>query len=82
MINDDFVYDNEEESEMGQLHAIHLNLNAIAAVRQRLAVGPSKGVCKDCGDPIPLARQKAAPGVQRCILCQTDFEKTAVRAGL
>ena len=35
-LNDDFVYNNEEEAEMGQLHAIHNNMNAIANVRRTL----------------------------------------------
>ena len=35
-LNDDFVYNNEEEAEMGQLHAIHNNMNAIANVRRAL----------------------------------------------
>ncbi|WP_065978203.1 TraR/DksA C4-type zinc finger protein [Pseudoalteromonas lipolytica] len=26
--------------------------------------------CIECGDPIPKARQKALPGVQRCVPCQ------------
>jgi hypothetical protein len=45
-LNDDFVYNNEEEAEMGQLHAIHNNMNAIANVRRQLeqqAAQPSPG---------------------------------------
>jgi len=40
-LNDDFVYNNEEEAEMGQLHAIHNNMNAIANVRRIRTAGQS-----------------------------------------
>ena len=80
MINDadDFVYDNEEEAEMGQLHAIHLNMNAVAEVRRKLekqAQEPSLSECEECGEDIPVARQLAIPGVKLCILCKEAQEK-------
>ena len=34
---DDFQYNNEEEAEMGQSHALHLNMNASSEVRKKLA---------------------------------------------
>ena len=46
---------------------------AIAAVRGRTG-GVSSGTCKNCGEPIPLARQLAICGVQRCIDCQIRHE--------
>lgn len=73
----DWQYDNEEESEMGQLHAIHNNLNAIANVRRALekqAMIKSAEVCQECGEDIPVARQLAVPGVQYCVHCQEMFE--------
>ncbi len=30
--------------------------------------------CIDCEEEIPLKRQIAVPGVQRCIDCQKDYE--------
>ena len=60
-LNDDFVYNNEEEAEMGQLHAIHNNMNAIANVRRQLeeqASHPSLTHCEECGDEIPKKRQE------------------------
>lgn len=78
MLTDDFVYNNEEESEMGQLHAIHNNLNHIAKVTQLLeaqALRPTLSHCIDCGDDIPVARQEAVPGVQHCVICQTINER-------
>ena len=75
---DDFVYNNEEESEMAQLHSIHLHMNAVAGARRRLAEQarrPSLSKCEDCSEDIPLARQQAMPGVIRCIFCQEVHEK-------
>jgi phage/conjugal plasmid C-4 type zinc finger TraR family protein len=66
---------NFEESEMGQLHAIHLSENAIARVRAGLSRVPSLSHCIDCGEEIPEARRKASAGVCRCMLCQEDFER-------
>ncbi|MBW2607716.1 MAG: TraR/DksA C4-type zinc finger protein [Deltaproteobacteria bacterium] len=30
--------------------------------------------CIDCGEDIPAARRKAAPGCERCIYCQEVYE--------
>jgi len=75
---DDFVYNNEEEAEMAQLHSIHLHMNAIADIRQKLSKqtqSPSLTECQDCGEDIPLARQQAMLGVRRCIFCQEVHER-------
>ena len=65
---------NFEESEMGQLHAIHLSENAVAKVRAGLSRVPSLSHCIDCGEEIPEARRKAIAGVCRCIHCQFESE--------
>ena len=77
-LNDDWQYNNEEEAEMGQLHAIHNNLNAVAGVRRKLleqAARPSAEECEECGDEIPEARRQAVPGVQLCVFCQEKLER-------
>ena len=74
-IDDDFQYNNEEEAEMGQLHAIHLNMNAIAEVRRKLGSGPSLEECEDCGEEIPEPRRLAVQGCRKCIYCQSLSEK-------
>lgn len=76
--NDDFVYNNEEESEMGQLHAIHNNMNHIADVQRKLAKQAERAsaeFCEECGEAIPKARQLAVPGVKYCIDCQELNER-------
>jgi phage/conjugal plasmid C-4 type zinc finger TraR family protein len=77
MMMDDFVYNNEEEAEMAQLHSIHLHMNAIADIRQKLSKqtqSPSLTECQDCGEDIPPARQQAMLGVRRCVFCQQSYE--------
>lgn len=37
--------------------------------------GGSLSHCADCGEPIPMARQKAVVGVRLCVTCQTLVEK-------
>lgn len=77
-MQDDFEYNNEEEAEMGQLHAIHLGMNAVAEVQRALAAQskfPSLAHCEECGDDIPKARQRLLPGVRRCVFCQELQER-------
>jgi phage/conjugal plasmid C-4 type zinc finger TraR family protein len=81
-LNDDFVYNNEEEAEMGQLHAIHNNMNAIANVRRALeqqAAQPSLTHCEECGDEIPVKRQELVLGVKLCVYCQQLQERSKGR---
>ena len=47
----------------------------IARVRRKLAVGPSLEECEECGEPIPLARRLAMPGVRLCIECQQEADR-------
>ena len=74
---DEYQYNNEEEAEMAQLHSIHLHMNAIADVQRKLAEQSMKAsleYCEECGDEIPLQRQKAIPGVELCVFCQEHRE--------
>jgi RNA polymerase-binding transcription factor DksA len=80
--DDDFQYNNEEEAEMAQLHAIHIHMNAVKDVQRALeaqALIPSETECIECGDEIPEQRRITIKGVQRCTHCQELFERK--RAG-
>jgi phage/conjugal plasmid C-4 type zinc finger TraR family protein len=68
--------ENLEEAEMGQLHAIHNNMNAIAAIRERIGTGPGLSHCEECGDEIPEARRAAVGGVKLCVYCQEYLERS------
>ena len=35
---------------------------------------PSASTCRDCGAPISIERQAAAPGCTRCVPCQKGVE--------
>lgn len=77
-IEDDNFMSNLAEEEFGQLHAIHNNMNAIAAVRKRLAEQarePSLSECNECGDEIPEARRLAIPGCKLCVYCKQKQER-------
>jgi DnaK suppressor protein len=49
-------------------------LRTLDLARARMADG-SYGTCIDCGQDIMFARLRANPGAERCIHCQTLFEK-------
>lgn len=44
--------------------------DAVERARSRLAKGPSRARCAECGESIPEARRKAVPGVRLCVPCQ------------
>ena len=50
-------------------------LHRLDAARSRIEDG-SYGTCIDCGQDIGFERLRANPGAERCINCQTQFEKT------
>jgi DnaK suppressor protein len=50
-------------------------LRMLEAARSRLAEG-RYGICTSCGQDIAFERLRANPGAERCIQCQTQFEKT------
>ena len=47
----------------------------IARVRRKLAGGETLEECKECEEPIPLARRMAMPGVRFCVECQLEADK-------
>lgn len=76
--NHDYSTENLEEAEFAQLHSIHLNMNAVSAVRaeiEGMAQNPSLTHCEECGDEIPIARQLAVRGVTHCIFCKERQER-------
>ena len=50
-------------------------LRTLDAARARIEDG-SYGTCTYCGQDIGFERLRANPGAERCIRCQTLFEKT------
>lgn len=62
-------FDRAQEIEQMQRDAALSALEDIRAPRQTLEQ------CEDCGDDIPEARRRAAPGCSRCIDCQQLHER-------
>lgn len=58
--------------------------DAVKEARRRLPTGNSLTHCEECGADIPLARQKAVPGVRLCVACQSaqDDEQKKVIGGI
>jgi RNA polymerase-binding protein DksA len=50
-------------------------LRMLEAARERMAQG-SYGICINCGQDIGFERLRANPAAERCINCQTQYEKT------
>jgi phage/conjugal plasmid C-4 type zinc finger TraR family protein len=67
--------DNLEESDMAQLLSVTASADAVAKIRAAIPKGPSLSHCDECGEDIPLARQKAIAGCRTCIHCQTLSER-------
>jgi phage/conjugal plasmid C-4 type zinc finger TraR family protein len=78
MTQENYDYNNAEETEVAQVQNLMANQNAIGAVQAALAKQrsqPSAEFCEECGEDIPLARRQAIQGVQMCISCQTLSER-------
>jgi phage/conjugal plasmid C-4 type zinc finger TraR family protein len=67
--------DNLEESDQAQLLAVTQSADAVAKIRASIPKGPSLSHCDECGEEIPLARQRAIQGCKTCIDCQTISER-------
>lgn len=52
--------------------------SAIARIRDELA-GEGEEDCIECAAPIGAARKEALPSAERCIGCQTKFERRSYR---
>ena len=52
--------------------------DAVQLARTLLPAGESAEFCDDCGEPIPLGRREAIPGVRTCVACQNERD-AAVR---
>lgn len=52
---------------------------AVARARlraRRVDAAASALVCEDCDEPIPDARRVAIPGVQLCVACQSERDRS------
>lgn len=55
--------------------------DAVRRARSQLPSGPARRNCAECGEPIPLARRRAMPGVRLCVPCQEEADRDHAAAG-
>lgn len=71
---DESVQNQIQELDRAEASRDLSELRMLDAARERIADG-SYGTCADCGQDIGFERLRANPGAERCIRCQTQFEK-------
>ncbi len=49
--------------------------DALSSARAQLPTGEGREDCQVCGEPIPLKRRAALPGVCTCVSCQADRDR-------
>lgn len=66
----------ECEVERGMMTGTVLLESRLAQIRKQVGgASASPRECDDCGEDIPEARLRAAPGARRCIDCQSRSER-------
>lgn len=68
------VADGLAELDIAEVRHALAELAEVDAALARLRTG-TYGECRDCGEPIALARLSAYPTAARCIACQEKYEK-------
>ncbi len=63
-----------DEIDRAQAHNEYFQNEMLQRQLRSSEARPSRSHCVDCDDQIPLSRQQALPGVQRCIGCQQTLE--------
>ena len=56
--------------------------DAVAAARARMPNGEAAERCDECGEPIPVKRQAALPGVRTCVACQAERDGAVVHSAI
>lgn len=66
-----------DEADRAQAIAeVYANALLKQRLRNRAVHAASRKTCKHCGKRIPAARRIAIPGVELCIKCQDQFERS------
>ena len=55
--------------------------DAVELARGALPTGASAEFCAECGEAIPERRRLAVPGVQTCIVCQSERDGQRAASG-
>jgi phage/conjugal plasmid C-4 type zinc finger TraR family protein len=54
----------------------------LQSARARMPAGAGRDFCEECGEPIPVARRWALPGVRTCVPCQVKRDKRPNSGGI
>lgn len=68
------VADGLAELDIAEVRHALTELSEVDAALARMRDG-TYGQCRDCGEPIAVARLSAYPTAPRCIACQQKYEK-------
>jgi RNA polymerase-binding transcription factor DksA len=68
------VADGLAELDIAEVRHALAELNEVDLALGRMRAG-TYGECRDCGEPIALARLSAYPTATRCLACQQRHEK-------
>ena len=68
------VADGLAELDIAEVRHALTELNEVEAALARMRAG-TYGECRDCGEPIALARLSAYPTAMRCLACQERHER-------
>jgi RNA polymerase-binding transcription factor DksA len=68
------VADGLAELDIAEVRHALAELSEVDAALARIRTG-AYGECRDCGEPIALARLSAYPTAMRCLACQAKHEK-------
>jgi RNA polymerase-binding transcription factor DksA len=68
------VADGLAELDIAEVRHALAELNEVEAALARIRAG-TYGDCRDCGEPIALARLSAYPTAMRCLACQERHER-------
>ena len=52
--------------------------DAIDRAKRNLPKGFSRTKCEECGEKIPVARQKVLKGVRLCVSCQEEVDREEI----
>ena len=52
--------------------------DAIDRAKRNLPKGSSRTKCEECGEKIPVARQKVLKGVRLCVSCQEEVDREEI----
>jgi phage/conjugal plasmid C-4 type zinc finger TraR family protein len=69
------MFSDERAIETAELTQQVLSERAVARIREQLA-SDGEDECVRCGRAIPPARRAAMPSAERCIECQSAFERS------